>query len=131
MTRIVARGFGTAYMLIWNEMAEAKGLPRVMRISEKRKAAIRAREKEWADNAAIDPILPDFFDLFREAVEKMYHMNWILGNERHKPRTIDWLFRPDVVQRICEGEFDQRRSAVDQAIIDFEATRKGPDQIEH
>ena len=77
---------------LWNEICPPHKLPRVERISKKRKAAARMRLQEIAE-----------LDKWRAVFEYLVSTPFYLGgNERNWTASFDYIMRPDKAQRILE-----------------------------
>ena len=77
---------------LWNEICGPHSLPRVKRVSEKRKIAIRGRLKELPD-------LEQWRLVFEHIASDPFHLG---GNERNWRADFDYIMRPDKAQRILE-----------------------------
>ena len=81
---------------VWNEVARANGLPEVRSLTDKRRKALKAR---W--------VKPEWRAHWREALAKIPDSSFLTGvNARGWRADLDWFLRPDTVQRILEGAYD-------------------------
>ena len=85
-------------------------LPKLVKLTNQRKTAIRARWKDMPD-------LDGWADFFR----RVEASDWIAGRIERKPpyqgwkATLDWLLKPDVFTRVLEGAHDNKGAASPQA----------------
>ena len=82
----------------WNVMAGVNDLPTVIRLTDKRRTAIKARLKEdgWADG-------------YEQSLAKVAASPFCLGTVGRGWRAnFDWFLRPDTVMKLLEGQHDDR-----------------------
>jgi len=86
------------FMDEWNKIAGECGLTPCRSIPSGRQKTINARLKEtdWVEN-------------YQEALQKLHGIKWIRGNEKYRPRGIDWFIKPDTVAQILEGTCDDSK----------------------
>lgn len=90
----------------WNKIPS---LPKVRKLTHKRKSALRTRLKE-----------PEFRDNWREAMARMAESNFCKGqNAQRWQATMDWFIKPDTVTKILEGKYDNREQAQDDKYDSF------------
>lgn len=81
---------------LWRQYAEKLGLPPIRGWPPKRIAALKSRLRD-----------PLWLDDFERAVRKLEESPFLQGvNERGWKATIDWLLRPESVNRVLEGQYD-------------------------
>jgi len=87
---------------VWNAF-RPKECPQATRINEKRARALAARVKERSSFDA-------FLDELKRALLRLQNSRFARGyNDRGWRANLDWIARPGVLDRILEGQFDDRR----------------------
>lgn len=83
----------------WNELAEARNLPKVAKITASRRKQVQARLKEWSD------------DEWSKALTAIYRSKFLCGeNERGWKANFDFLLQPNSFTRLIEGAYDGKKS---------------------
>lgn len=92
-------------IIAWNEMAGQNGLPEIMKLTDKRRASLNARLKEYSAKEIIS------------AIGLIPGRPFLMGqNRRQWKANFDFLIRPNSVANILEGQYaksDQTRSGWD------------------
>ena len=80
----------------WNELAEAKGLAKVVRVTDSRRKQIQARIKEY------EP------DDWSKALTAIYKSKFLCGeNDRGWKADFDFLLQPKSFVKLVEGAYDR------------------------
>lgn len=81
----------------FNSKLPSNGMPQVRSITQKRKAAILAREKEHGKNAII------------QVIDNATESSFLNGdNNRGFVASFDWIFRPNNFPKVLEGNYARR-----------------------
>lgn len=79
---------------VWNAMADASGLSKVEKVTDRRMASLKAR---IADHG---------FDRLREAIRRIPESNFLMGGgERGWKANLDSMIRPDNAAKLIEGQY--------------------------
>lgn len=82
----------------YNELC--KSLPKVIKLTDKRRTAIRARWKEYKD-----------IEIFRTMFEKAEASDFLTGrSSKWRVPGFDWLMEPSNMVKILEGSYDNQKS---------------------
>ena len=86
-----------AAMISWNELAERTGLPKITKLTDRRKAAIRQRYK-------------DIWPHLVECLDRIAGSDFLSGKVNNFKATFDWLWlQKDSHVRLLEGNYDNTK----------------------
>lgn len=80
----------------YQEVAKTTGQSMVLKLTDKRRAALKARLKEYG------------LESWRAALDRMEHSDFLTGKSGTWKADFDFLLRPDSVAKILEGKYDNR-----------------------
>lgn len=99
-TRIDTR-YTESVMDAWNTLADEVGLQKIISLNDKRRKKIRSRLKEHG----VDCVL--------SAITKIKESDFLQGkSDRGWRITFDWLLEPDHFQKVIEGNYANRKEAL-------------------
>jgi len=87
-----------SFLDAWNEMATAHGLPKAGK-TQKRATAFKARMREAV-----------FRDHFADAIKRIPESDFLSGRTGKWAADVEWILKPDSVQKIMEGKYDNRQA---------------------
>ena len=90
----------------WNTTMADKGIKQISKLTEKRKAAVSARGREYGKDAIVAVI--------RKAAESKF-LNG--DNDRAWIASFDWVFLPKNFPKVLEGNFDNKQTIYRQSIV--------------
>ena len=105
----------------WNNTMAGKGVKQISKLTEKRKAAVSAREREYGKDA------------IETAIRKVAESKFLNGdNDRAWVASFDWLFLPKNFPKVLEGNYENRPTSHRQTILgdtEQEQRKKGAANI--
>lgn len=85
-------------MSYWNEIMASKSIPQIQKMTDRRKAMVKARVKEYGKDAIQKVIINAAESLFLNG-----------GGDRGVVFDFDWIFRPNNFPKVLEGYYNIKR----------------------